>query len=87
MRIDAYNAVGKIYDVKKPGKVNSAKKTSAGKDTVEISDTPRTFQAVKAAVAATPDVRADRVASLKAAYESGTYSVSSYDIASKLVEE
>lgn len=87
MRIDAYNAVNRIYNVNKSGKVNTVKKTGEKKDTVEISETARSFQAVKAAVAAAPDVRTDRVADLKAAYEAGTYAVAAGDIAAKLVEE
>lgn len=36
---------------------------------------------------ATPDVNADRVASLKAQIQAGTYEISPWDIASKMVDE
>ena len=44
------------------------------------------MQVAKAAVAAAPDVREDRVAAIKAALANGTYSVSDEDLANKLLE-
>ena len=43
-------------------------------------------QVARVAVSSASDIRADKVARLKAAIEEGTYSVSGKDIADKLVE-
>ncbi|MBR6850557.1 MAG: flagellar biosynthesis anti-sigma factor FlgM, partial [Lachnospiraceae bacterium] len=37
-------------------------------------------------VAAAPDIREDRVAALKAAYQSGTYNISANAVADKILE-
>ena len=54
-------------------------------DAVTISDQARSMVAAHQAVSAAPDVREDRVSTLKAAIAAGTYSVDSRRLASKLV--
>jgi len=73
--------------VSKARKTEAVAKTSKGSDTVEISSAAKTFQVARTAVASASDVRADKVARLKAAIEEGKYSVSGKDIANKLVEK
>jgi flagellar biosynthesis anti-sigma factor FlgM len=53
--------------------------------TVTLSPQAQEINHVKAAVSQLPDVRADLVASLKAQVESGTYRVSSEDIADMIM--
>ena len=56
MRIDAYNAVSRIY--KSSTKVNTAKKTSGSSefsDKLEISNAAKSYQTAKSAVRRCPD--------------------------------
>lgn len=85
MRIDGLNSVNQVY------KANTAYKTQAaqrayGTDKFEISQTGKDIQTAKMAVSAAQDVRADKVADIKARIANGTYNVSSMDLASKLVD-
>jgi len=83
MRIDAMNQVSQIYQKSGTRKVAQANRTGAA-DRVEISQLGKDMQVAKAAVKATPNVRASRVEELKAAVANGTYSVSNEDLADKL---
>lgn len=84
MRIEAYNQVQQLYNTKKPGQVQ---KTSAtGKqDQLQISSIGKGIQTAKAAVAASPDVREDITAPIKASITAGTYEVSADSFAEKLL--
>lgn len=53
--------------------------------TVTLSDAAQTISQAKQAVAAAPDIREDLVSSLKAKIDSGTYNVSSSDIAEMML--
>ncbi|MCR4807181.1 MAG: flagellar biosynthesis anti-sigma factor FlgM [Lachnospiraceae bacterium] len=84
MRIEAYNQIGQIYAPKKTygtQKTNTVSRT----DQVQISSIGKDIQTVKQAVANTPDVREDKIASVKSKIQNGTYEVSSDDFASKLM--
>jgi negative regulator of flagellin synthesis FlgM len=84
MRIEAYNQIGQIYAPKKTygtQKTNTASKM----DQVHISSIGKDIQTVKQAVANTPDVREDKIASVKPRIQNGTYEVSSDDFAGKLL--
>lgn len=87
MRVDNYGQVASAYKVSKARKAEPAAKAGKGNDTVEISSAAKTFQVARQAVASASDVRAEKVAKLKAAIEKGTYSVSGKDVADKLVEK
>ena len=85
MRIDAYNQVNMVY--KTAGRTQtkkSSRSSGTDEDKLEISQFGRDYQVAKAAVAAAPDVREDRVAEVKAKYESGRYEVSAKALAEKL---
>ena len=86
MRVDNYGQVASAYNVRKARKAEVVSKADKGSDTVEISNAAKTFQVARQAVASASDIRAEKVARLKAAIEEGTYSVSGRDIADKLVE-
>ncbi len=85
MRIDAMNQVSQLYSSKATKKTGQAGGLSFS-DSLEISRVGRDMQVAKAAIAAAPDVREDRVAAIKAALANGTYSVSDEDLANKLLE-
>jgi negative regulator of flagellin synthesis FlgM len=54
-------------------------------DAVELSESSRDVHNLRAAAAAAPDVRADRVAALKAQVQSGSYTVDNQTLAAKLL--
>ena len=83
MRIDAMNQVSQIYQKSGTKKVAQANKSSFA-DKLELSQIGKDMQVAKAAVKASPDVRANRINELKNAIASGTYSVSNEDLAEKL---
>ena len=56
-------------------------------DSVEISDAARSLATSRKAVADAPEIRADRVAELKAAVADGTYSVDSRALARSLIKK
>ncbi|MCD7824818.1 MAG: flagellar biosynthesis anti-sigma factor FlgM [Clostridiaceae bacterium] len=84
MRVDALNHVSQVYQpssAKKVGKADDVKK----QDAYEISQSARDYQVAKKAVSEAADVREDKVAYYKEALASGTYNVSSQEIAEKIV--
>lgn len=87
MRIETYNQVASLYKTNKATKTYETEKTSFGRDEVQISQAGRDFQVAKNAVAQAPDVREEKVASLKSSIADGTYSVDTDDFASKLLEK
>ena len=55
-------------------------------DRVSVSPEARLFAAAQSTVAATPEVRQNRVDSLRERVQNGTYEINSRDIASKLLQ-
>ncbi len=85
MRIDAYNAISQIYQANATSKVKSTAKAASVSDKFEISETAKTYQTARAAVSSASDVRADKVADIKARMAAGTYNISSADVADKII--
>jgi len=85
MRIDAMNQVSQIYSANRTKKSANSNALSFA-DTLELSQAGKALQVAKAAVAAAPEVREDRIAQIKAAMENGTWSVSDNDLADKLLD-
>ena len=85
MRIDAMNQVSQIYFANRTKKSANSNALSFA-DTLELSQAGKALQVAKAAVAAAPEVREDRIAQIKAAMENGTWSVSDNDLADKLLD-
>ena len=56
-------------------------------ETVSISQTGEEISQYTEAMAELPDIREERVAQIQAALKKGTYSVSSQDLADKLIQE
>lgn len=65
----------------------AAKKPTVQRDEVVVSEDARLMNAAMDAIRNTPDVRADKVARLKAMVEAGTYAVNGQDIAARMVAE
>lgn len=86
MRIDAYNQVSQLYQATKPKKVT---KTSGSTVTeqYQVSQKGKDYQTAKTALNEIPDVREDKVQEIKNALASGTYNVSSQEIAESMVSK
>lgn len=84
MRVDAINHVSQLYQSTKTKSVDRSKEVSK-RDAYEISQSAKDYQVAKNAIAESSDVREDRVAEMKEALASGTYNVSSQEIAEKMV--
>lgn len=88
MRIDAYNQIQQIYGSSTIKKTEDKKTTTSSfKDQLMLSATGRDSQIAKKALASAPDVREDKVASIKEQIDNGTYDVSTDDFASKLLDK
>ena len=88
MRIDAYSQIQNLYNVSRPaGKSNAPAAAPDFKDKLNISGAGKDLQVANQAVASVPDVREDRIAELKSAYQSGSYEVSNSDFADKILEK
>lgn len=85
MRIEAYNQIQQVYNSKGVSKAQNTTKVSFS-DQLQISSAGKDFQVAKTAVKASPDVREDLVATIKASMEAGTYRVSNEDLADKLID-
>lgn len=84
MRVDAINHVSQLYKPANAKKVSKAGEVQK-KDAYEISQSAKDYQVAKKAIAEAGDIREDKVARLKEALASGTYNVSSQEIAEKMV--
>lgn len=88
MRVDAYNQIQQIYATSQNKKVDEKKvgKTSF-RDELLLSATGLDAQIAKQAVANAPDIREEKVASIKEQIDNGTYEVDTEDFAGKLLEK
>ena len=86
MRIDAMSQVAQIYKANQTKGTDKTQKVNA-RDEVQISEMGKDFQIAKMALQEVPDVRADRIAAIKASMDAGTYEVSSSDFADKVLEK
>ncbi len=85
MRIDTFHKVSQLYQADKTTKIKRSENKSF-KDKVEISQAGKDYQTAKAAVAAAPDIREDKVEAIKQKIASGTYDVSGEKLADKLID-
>ncbi len=86
MRIDAYSQISQVYGVNSKMKTSTVSKTY-NTDKVEISSFGQDLQIAKKAVAESPDVRADKVAALKAKVQNNTYEVDAESFADMLLKK
>ena len=76
-----------VFNTQKASSPEKPKKTDLKRDEVDLSSQAKDYQALTKILSDVPDVREDVVSSIKAGYESGTYSVSPDDVAEKLVSK
>jgi len=86
MRVEAYQQVQQIYQTKKVNQTQKASGTSQ-MDQLQISSFGKDIQTAKTAVAEAPDVRAERIASIKAQVQNGIYKVDNAAFAEKLLNK
>ena len=86
MRIEAYNQVQQLYRSQRVNKNQKTTRTTFA-DQVQISSIGKDIQIAKAAVKASPDVRAELTAPIKEKIQSGTYSVETSSFAEKLIQK
>jgi negative regulator of flagellin synthesis FlgM len=86
MRVDAYNQINQVYQTSKPRKTAKAGE-SITKDQYKVSSKGQDYQTAKNALSEVSDVREDKVAQYKEALASGSYNVSSQEIAETLVSK
>jgi len=66
---------------------SSASSPDEGSDRVELSPQSRDMKKIHEILASTPEVRTEKVATLKKAIAEGTYQVNTGDVADKMVQE
>jgi negative regulator of flagellin synthesis FlgM len=86
MRIEAYNQVQQLYRSQRVNKNQKTTKTTFA-DQVQISSIGKDIQTAKAAVKASPDVRAELTGPIKEKIQNGTYSVDTSSFAEKLIQK
>lgn len=88
MRIDAYGQIAQLYGVQTTynAQSNNNGKKAMGSDQLSISQTGYNHQVAKTAVSEASDIREEKIARIKAQIQAGTYSVSTEDLANKLLQ-
>ena len=84
MRIDKINNIYETYKKQSVAKAQSVAKTGK-KDEVALSEAAKDFQSVFKLLSATPDIREDKVNSVKERINSGTYNVKTEEVAEKIL--
>jgi len=85
------NHIANIYETHtvKPANSHTERGTTnpskIKRDSVAVSPSARSFTAALQSIAATPDIREDRVAQIRARIESGTYKPDASKIADKIL--
>ena len=86
MRVESMSQVAQIYKTNQTRNAEKTQKAKA-KDEVHISETGRDFQIAKMALQEAPDVREEKIATIKSSMEAGTYEVDSIDFADKVIQK
>lgn len=87
MRIESFSQIQQLYGTSKKSAYNASSASSDFKDKLNISNAGKDLNVAKNAVQSASDVRADKVASLKAAIDNGSYDVSGEDFADRIMEK
>ena len=85
MTVSNVSRVYTAYQFQSAAPVARMSRAEERKDTVAISNQARDYSTARSALKNTPDVREDLVNSIRERIKSGTYNVSSEDIANKLL--
>ncbi len=86
MRIDP---ISRVYEAYKSQQTTPVKKSSAvsSKDQVELSSVAKEFGSVYKMALEVPEIRKDKVESLKEQMKSGNYNVKSEEVAKKMMSQ
>lgn len=96
MRVDAnniiedkrvYNRTNEIEKNNNRGKNNESQQTESDRDKVSLSGKAKEINDLKAIINDLPDIRRDRIDSVKNAIDTGSYNFDSLKIAQKILEE
>ena len=87
MRIsgDFMKIIGEYNKTNKVNNVGRTQSVQGKKDVMTLSNQAKDYQVARKAVYEAPDIRSDKVKELEQKYASGTYNVSSNDVAEKLL--
>lgn len=86
MRIDAINKIYETYKTNGVVSSNKVNKTSS-KDEVALSSTAKDFRAIYKALANVPDVRQDKVDTIKEQINNNAYNVKASAVAEKILSK
>ena len=86
MKIQNIQGAMKTYNNNRIAPKQSVKTKQVESDAMTVSPEAKTFSAALAAVKKSPDIRQDRVDSLKEQISSGNYKVSDEQLVDKLIE-
>lgn len=78
---------GKVGAVSKEKVDTKDGKVAGSPDRIDVSEKAKVLQKAKNAVDASPDVREEKVSSLKKAIDEGSYNVSSEEVAESLIKK
>ncbi|MCL2564835.1 MAG: flagellar biosynthesis anti-sigma factor FlgM [Defluviitaleaceae bacterium] len=84
-RIDGVRPTFEVHKTDKTGAVSRLSRTSGKKDNVALSSQGRDYQMALRALKEVPDIRENRVNEVLDKIESGSFDLSSKDIASKML--
>lgn len=85
MKINQIQQISELYGATSTRKMPSKNTKVGAKDKLEISETAKHFQTALKAAKESPDIRTEKVDKIKAQIESGTYNVSSEEVAKKMM--
>jgi len=86
MKIPGISGITPVYNNKaRVDRVSSSSEVAGKKDDVTISGQAKDFALVMKALRGIPDVREEKVAELSEPVQNGTYSVSSNEVADKII--
>ncbi len=89
MKINGFSSLSEVAGLAASRYSSAARLDSAQgpADSVNVSTRARDIAGAKDAIAALPDVRSDRVATLRAVLASGTYHVPAHSVASRMLAQ
>ena len=86
MRINGIKNINNAYKVNATDRISKISKVKKEKDSLAISDVAKELQIAKKAVKNTPDIRYDKVNDIKKRMKSGSYDVTTKEVADKIID-
>ena len=85
MRVSGVFSAYEVYQTQQTSNINRLSRAEEKKDIVALSGHAKDYQVATKAVHNAPDIRYDKVAEIQRRIESGSYHVSSTDVAGKIL--